>query len=70
MLRARQAVSWPHRLGRRWSPDIDGLREAKPWTSREATSVKRVPASLVIIGGGVVAAEMATAYAGFGARSR
>ena len=37
-----------------------------PWTSREATSVKEVPARLAIIGGGVVAAEMATAYAAFG----
>lgn len=47
-------------------PDIDGLRAAKPWTSREATSARKVPASLVVIGGGVVATEMATAYAGFG----
>jgi dihydrolipoamide dehydrogenase len=47
-------------------PDIDGLRDARPWTSREATSAKSVPASLAIIGGGVVATEMATAYAGFG----
>ncbi len=47
-------------------PDIPGLRDAKPWTSRDATSAKVVPASLAIIGGGVVATEMATAYAGFG----
>lgn len=47
-------------------PDIEGLREARPWTSREATSVHDVPESLAIIGGGVVAAEMATAYAAFG----
>ncbi|MDT5024711.1 MAG: hypothetical protein QOE61_1137 [Micromonosporaceae bacterium] len=47
-------------------PDIDGLRDVRPWTSREATSAKNVPASLAIIGGGVVATEMATAYAGFG----
>jgi len=43
-------------------PDIPGLAEAKPWTSREATSVKSMPQSVVIVGGGVVAAEMATAY--------
>src|SRR5690349_11543499 len=49
-------------------PDIDGLRAARPWTSREATSAKKVPASLAIIGGGVVATEMATAYAGFGTK--
>ncbi|MEV4655944.1 NAD(P)/FAD-dependent oxidoreductase [Micromonospora sp. NPDC049301] len=47
-------------------PDIEGLRDARPWTSREATSAKRVPASLAIIGAGVVGVEMATAYAGFG----
>ena len=47
-------------------PDIEGLHEARAWASREATSVKSVPGSLVIIGGGVVATEMATAYAGFG----
>jgi dihydrolipoamide dehydrogenase len=48
-------------------PDIDGLRAAAPWTSREATSTQTVPSSLVILGGGVVAAEMATAFAGLGA---
>ena len=47
-------------------PDIPGLRESAPWTSRDATSVERVPLSLAILGGGVVGVEMATAYAGFG----
>jgi pyruvate/2-oxoglutarate dehydrogenase complex dihydrolipoamide dehydrogenase (E3) component len=47
-------------------PDIPGLADAAPWTSREATSAKVVPARLAIIGGGVVAVEMATAYASFG----
>jgi pyruvate/2-oxoglutarate dehydrogenase complex dihydrolipoamide dehydrogenase (E3) component len=47
-------------------PDIAGLREAAPWTSREATAAGRVPGRLAIIGGGVVATEMATAYAGLG----
>ncbi|REJ08079.1 NAD(P)/FAD-dependent oxidoreductase [Microbacterium bovistercoris] len=47
-------------------PDIPGLRDSNPWTSREATSAKRAPASLAVIGGGVVAAEMAAAYASFG----
>ncbi|ALG09152.1 dihydrolipoyl dehydrogenase family protein [Kibdelosporangium phytohabitans] len=49
-------------------PDIEGLRDARPWTSREATSAKEIPKSLAIIGGGVVATEMATAYASFGTR--
>lgn len=47
-------------------PDTPGLRDSAPWTSRDATSVKTVPESLAIVGGGVVGAEMATAYAGFG----
>ncbi len=48
------------------TPDIPGLADARPWTSREATSVETVPASLAILGGGVVAVEMATAFASFG----
>jgi dihydrolipoamide dehydrogenase len=47
-------------------PDIPGLSDARPWTSREATSAQAIPARLAIIGGGVVAVEMATAYAGLG----
>jgi dihydrolipoamide dehydrogenase len=47
-------------------PDIPGLAESDPWTSRDATSAQELPSSLAIIGGGVVAVEMATAYAGFG----
>ena len=47
-------------------PDTPGLAEAQLWTSREATGVREVPSSLVIIGGGVVACEMATAFASFG----
>ncbi|GAA2724891.1 dihydrolipoyl dehydrogenase family protein [Cellulomonas aerilata] len=49
-------------------PDLPGLATARPWTSREATSADRVPGSLAIIGGGVVAAEMATAYTDLGSR--
>ncbi|GAA1712954.1 NAD(P)/FAD-dependent oxidoreductase [Kribbella yunnanensis] len=48
-------------------PDIDGLRAAAPWTSRETVAAKEVPGRLVIIGGGVVASEMATAFASLGA---
>lgn len=47
-------------------PDIPGLREAVPWSSREAASASSVPRRLAIIGGGVVAAEMATAFAALG----
>jgi len=47
-------------------PPIPGLATAKAWTSREATAVDEIPASLVIIGGGVVGVEMATAYTDLG----
>jgi pyruvate/2-oxoglutarate dehydrogenase complex dihydrolipoamide dehydrogenase (E3) component len=47
-------------------PDIEGLAGVSPWTPREATSAEIIPESLAIIGGGVVAVEMATAYASFG----
>ena len=47
-------------------PPIEGLQESAPWTSREATSAEELPESLAVIGGGVVAVEMATAYAALG----
>jgi pyruvate/2-oxoglutarate dehydrogenase complex dihydrolipoamide dehydrogenase (E3) component len=48
-------------------PPIDGLTDIHPWTPREATSAKEVPARLLIIGGGVVGCELATAWRGLGA---
>ncbi|MCY7413168.1 MAG: NAD(P)/FAD-dependent oxidoreductase, partial [Salinibacterium sp.] len=48
-------------------PDIPGLADSEPWTPREATSATSVPKRLGIIGGGAVAAELATAYASLGA---
>jgi pyruvate/2-oxoglutarate dehydrogenase complex dihydrolipoamide dehydrogenase (E3) component len=47
-------------------PATPGLAEAKPWTSREATSGREAPKRLAIIGGGVVACEMATAWSRLG----
>jgi len=47
-------------------PPIDGLREAKPWGNREATTSKSVPKSLVVLGGGPVGTEMAQAWRSFG----
>ena len=49
-------------------PPIDGLREAKPWTSHEATIAKEVPERLAILGGGVVGVEMAQAWSSLGSR--
>jgi len=47
-------------------PDIEGLRTAAPWTSREAVAAREIPERLAIIGGGVVASEMATAFTDLG----
>ncbi len=49
-------------------PPIEGLREARPWTNREATTTHAIPASLIVLGGGVVAVELAQAFASLGAR--
>jgi pyruvate/2-oxoglutarate dehydrogenase complex dihydrolipoamide dehydrogenase (E3) component len=49
-------------------PDIPGLMQAKPWTSRDATGAKKVPRWLAIIGDGPVACEMADAWSALGAK--
>jgi pyruvate/2-oxoglutarate dehydrogenase complex dihydrolipoamide dehydrogenase (E3) component len=49
-------------------PAMPGLDTARVWTSREATSANRVPARLAVVGGGVVAVEMATAWQGLGSQ--
>jgi dihydrolipoamide dehydrogenase len=47
-------------------PDLPGVAEAGVWTSREATAAERVPGRLAVVGGGVVAVEMATAWRALG----
>src|SRR5487761_87491 len=47
-------------------PPVPGLAEARPWTSREATSSHQVPGRLAIVGGGVVGCEMAAAWQALG----
>ncbi|MGW8744490.1 dihydrolipoyl dehydrogenase family protein [Streptomyces sp. NPDC055794] len=49
-------------------PDLPGLADVRPWTSREATSAESAPGRLVVVGGGVVAVEMATAWQALGSR--
>jgi pyruvate/2-oxoglutarate dehydrogenase complex dihydrolipoamide dehydrogenase (E3) component len=43
-------------------PPIDGLADAEPWGNREATTAKRAPRSLVVLGGGAVGVELAQAW--------
>jgi pyruvate/2-oxoglutarate dehydrogenase complex dihydrolipoamide dehydrogenase (E3) component len=66
-LRARRAVVLATGT-RALVPPIPGLAEARPWTNREVTTAAQVPASLLVLGGGVVGVEMAQAYATLGAR--
>jgi pyruvate/2-oxoglutarate dehydrogenase complex dihydrolipoamide dehydrogenase (E3) component len=47
-------------------PAIPGLAEARPWTNREVTTARRLPGSLVVLGGGAVGVEMAQAYGSLG----
>jgi len=47
-------------------PAIEGLAETEPWTNVGLTSVRDLPASLLVLGGGPTGAEMAQVYARFG----
>ncbi|PFG30908.1 dihydrolipoyl dehydrogenase family protein [Paramicrobacterium agarici] len=47
-------------------PDLPGIDDVEIWTSRDATVAEEVPDSLAIVGGGVVAAELATAFTSLG----
>ncbi|MBB5775599.1 dihydrolipoyl dehydrogenase family protein [Nonomuraea jabiensis] len=49
-------------------PRVPGMVEAEPWTSHEVTAARSVPERLAVLGGGVVACEMAQAMHGLGAR--
>jgi dihydrolipoamide dehydrogenase len=49
-------------------PPVPGLREAKPWTSRDVTNLHEVPQRVAVIGGGVVACESTTWLKGLGAQ--
>jgi pyruvate/2-oxoglutarate dehydrogenase complex dihydrolipoamide dehydrogenase (E3) component len=48
-------------------PLVEGLREARPWTSRDVTNLREVPPRVAVIGGGVVGCESATWLHGLGA---
>ncbi|MFD3570662.1 dihydrolipoyl dehydrogenase family protein [Streptomyces sp. NPDC058667] len=48
-------------------PPVEGLDRIGVWTNRQATTADAVPERLVVIGGGVVACETATAWRSLGA---
>jgi pyruvate/2-oxoglutarate dehydrogenase complex dihydrolipoamide dehydrogenase (E3) component len=49
-------------------PPVPGLADARPWTNIEATTAKRVPRRLFVLGGGVVGVEMAQAWSSLGSQ--
>jgi pyruvate/2-oxoglutarate dehydrogenase complex dihydrolipoamide dehydrogenase (E3) component len=49
-------------------PNIPGLADATPLTHIEALELDRVPAHLIVLGGGYVGLELAQAYRRFGSR--
>jgi pyruvate/2-oxoglutarate dehydrogenase complex dihydrolipoamide dehydrogenase (E3) component len=48
-------------------PPIPGLAGTPYWTNREAIKADRVPASLIVLGGGAIGVELAQVFARFGA---
>jgi pyruvate/2-oxoglutarate dehydrogenase complex dihydrolipoamide dehydrogenase (E3) component len=49
-------------------PPIPGLAESEPWSNREATTSKRVPERLIVLGGGVVGVELGQAWHSLGSK--
>jgi dihydrolipoamide dehydrogenase len=47
-------------------PPIDGLDSVEAWNNRQATTAKRVPASMIVLGGGPVGSELSQAWASLG----
>ena len=48
-------------------PPVEGLATTPYWTNREAIETEEVPASLVVLGGGAIGAELGQVFARFGA---
>jgi dihydrolipoamide dehydrogenase len=47
-------------------PPIDGLDSVRTWNNRDATTSKRVPESMIVLGGGPVGSELAQAWSTLG----
>ena len=49
-------------------PPIDGLDTVAAWNNRQGTNAKRVPQSMVVLGGGPVGCELSQAWSSLGTR--
>jgi len=49
-------------------PPIEGLGSVQTWNNRDATTAKRAPETLAILGGGPVGSELAQAWSSLGAQ--
>jgi dihydrolipoamide dehydrogenase len=49
-------------------PPIDGLDAIRSWSNREGTTSKQIPASMTVLGGGPVGAELAQAWSTLGTK--
>jgi dihydrolipoamide dehydrogenase len=49
-------------------PPIDGLDSVRTWNNRDATTAEKVPASMVVLGGGPVGSELSQAWASLGTK--
>ena len=49
-------------------PPIEGLDSVETWNNRDATTSKRIPRSMIVLGGGPVGAELAQAWSALGTK--
>ena len=49
-------------------PPIDGLEDVHYWTNRDAVWARRVPVSLIVLGGGAVGVELAQFFGRMGSQ--
>ena len=49
-------------------PPIEGLETVKTWNNRDATTSKRIPRSMIVLGGGPVGAELTQAWSALGTK--
>jgi len=50
------------------APPVDGLADTPFWTNRDVLATPDLPASMIVIGGGAIGAELAQAFARFGTK--